>query len=298
MQLMTESSPSARPGVAHRMRRAVRDLAVARFAAKLVALNKNRDSVRERPREALRYLAHSQEISNWTYDLENEAEALSVIAELLSADPAAIGLYRDELRSDTRLLHEIEARLKSAPRRDPEVRYGYRIMHYCLARAMKPQIVAELGVHDGLGAAVMLRALEKNTWEGYPGLFLAFDDSPESGWLIPDWLREGMVNYLGDATELIEDALDRYGVDILLQDIGPGIDTETQMFEAAIRKSRGPLVLRGEMDDRDNLRRFTERCGGRFVGFQERPKAHFWTGTRIGMAIFDPETCGKVPPSA
>ena len=136
-------------------------MGAARFVAKLGALNGNRESVRKNPREAARYLMRSREINNWTYELENESEVLAAVAEMVGAEPRVMELYRDELRADFRLRHEIEATLKPVRRRDPEVRYGYRIMHYSLIRVMKPETVVELGVHDGLGAAVVLRALEE-----------------------------------------------------------------------------------------------------------------------------------------
>ena len=192
---MAPASESAASGKMDHWRHAVRDWGAARFVAKLGALNGNRESVRKHPREAARYLMRSREINNWTYELENESEVLAAVAEMVGADPMAMKLYRDELRADFKLLHDIEARLKPVRRRDPEVRYGYRIMHYSLIRVMKPETVVEIGVHDGLGAAVALRALERNTWEGRPGLLLAFDDMEESGWLIPDWLREGMMRF-------------------------------------------------------------------------------------------------------
>ena len=235
----------------------------------------------------------SREIINWTYELENEDEVLAAVADVVGADPLAMKLYRDELRADSKLFDEIETLLKPVPRRDPEVRYGYRIMHYCLVRVMKPETVVELGVHDGLGAAVVLRALEKNTWEGRPGLLLGFDQYEESGWLIPEWLKVGMDIHIGDATVLLDQVLPEHGVDFLIQDIGPGIDTETKMFESALRYSKGPLILRGEMDDSENVGAFAGRYGGRYVSVQERPKDHFWKGTKIGFAVFDPHLCGK-----
>lgn len=254
----------------------------------------NRDSARANPREALRFLTRSREISNWTYELENEDESLAVIAALLGAAAKSVALYRNELDADVELLDELERTLAAVPRRDPEVRLGYRKMHYCLVRLMKPGTVVELGVHDGLGAAVVLRALERNRAEGYEGHLLAFDDSPESGWLIPERLRGGMTSFLGDANEFLDDALAQHGVDLLIQDIGPGIDTETEMFDTALRHSRGPLLVRGEMDERENVRRFAEANGGRFLAFTEKPSAHFWRGTKIGLAHFGAEACGTM----
>lgn len=291
--MTSQRNPQAPPGGADRLRLMVRDLAAARFAAKVGTLYGNRESARANPREAMRYLARSKEITNWTYDLSNEDEVLSAVAEMLGADPHAMNLYRDELRADFKLTQAIEALLKEVPRRDHEVRYGYRVMHYCMIRVMKPETVVELGVHDGLGAAVALRALEKNRREGRPGLLLTFDTSTESGWLIPDWLRDGMISYIADAAGMLDEVLPQHGVDLMIHDIGPGIETETEMFESALRHSRGPLILRAEMDDSSNLQRFAHERGGRFVSVQENPKDHFWLGTRIGLALFEPRLCGK-----
>lgn len=266
------------------MHHAVRDLPPARFAAKALSLAQNwRSSVRH-PVEALRYLVRSREISNWTYELQNEDELLDMAAAMIGEDPATLRRYRDELRDDADLRESIEKLLVTSPRRDPEVRFGYRTMHYALVRAMKPKSVVELGVHDGLGAVAVLKALERNAEDGEVGKLLAFDDSPESGWLIPDELKAPMTRYEGDATELLEPALAEHGVDFLIQDIGPGIGFESDLFDAAVRHARGDVLIRAELDGRMNLEQYARRNQGDFAWAQERPHRHFWQGTKIGLA--------------
>lgn len=53
-----------------------------------------------------------------------------------------------------------------------------------LTRLHKPRLVIETGVHDGLGALILLRALERNGAEDAGGRLVSFDINPAAGWMV------------------------------------------------------------------------------------------------------------------
>jgi hypothetical protein len=60
---------------------------------------------------------------------------------------------------------------------------------YAVVRALKPQLIVETGIKQGLGSLVLLAALERNAGEGGSGRLISFDIDPFSGWVVPQRLR-------------------------------------------------------------------------------------------------------------
>src|SRR5207237_437884 len=83
-----------------------------------------------------------------------------------------------ELEDDADLRHGIERRLRKRGDHNRRVGYGRRLGWYAIARLVQPQLIVETGIHDGLGSAVLLRALQQNAAEGNDGRLLAFDIRP------------------------------------------------------------------------------------------------------------------------
>jgi hypothetical protein len=84
---------------------------------------------------------------------------------------------------------ELRRRLRDATRgrwlwskREPP--FGKRLGWYALARALKPRLIVETGVHDGLSSLLLLRALERNAEDGVAGRLVSFDINPAAGWLV------------------------------------------------------------------------------------------------------------------
>jgi hypothetical protein len=88
-----------------------------------------------------------------------------------------------------------------------ELHIGRFHVLYALVRLIRPKVILETGVHDGLSSAVMLRALDRNA-DGYlvsidlPSTDLPAD-APGPGWLVPDNLRARWQLHLGDARDLL-----------------------------------------------------------------------------------------------
>lgn len=262
----------------------------ARLAYRLRVAWHERRALRRRPREAIRWLARGRETGNFTYALENEDELVAVAARVAGVDEPAVRTLFDELASDEELRDRLKAQLATRPReREQEPLYGGRAMWYALARLRRPAAIAELGVHDGLGTAVLLRAVERNAAEGHPGHVLAFDIGARAGWLVAPEHRERLTLHIGDVNETLEAALAERPVEMAIHDTNQGYDGETFELETVLRHAPGPVVaISRDARHTDALRALCERRGVTYEAVQERPRDHWWPGGEWGIAVLPP----------
>jgi hypothetical protein len=228
-------------------------------------------------------------VSNFTYELANEDEIPALLAPLLGRPEAELGGYLAELRADGELTASLGAGLKRNRKRDPDPRLGKRRLIYCAVRAERPRLAVESGVHDGLGTAVILRALQRNAEEGDPGELLGFDINPDAGWLVDavegprSWTLE-----VGDVRERLEPALSGRRVDLFIQDSLKALEHETFELETAVAHAGSRLLLYS--DDASvtgAISRVCERHGGRSATLRERPLDHYWRGNLLGVCLLE-----------
>jgi predicted O-methyltransferase YrrM len=259
-----------------------------RFLVGLRVVWGDRAMARRQPRDAWRYVLHSRELTNFSYELENEDEIASFVASALGVEPGETERYLAELRADRGLVGELRTRLAGSTIADHEPRLGKRRAIYCAVRVARPKVVVESGVKDGLGSLVLMRALERNESEGFPGKLIAFDIDPAAGWLVDSERNAGRFEYhLGDVRETLEPVLATHGVDFFINDSLHELEHETFEYEAAIRhRKSGPLVL--YCDDAGVTPALAETCrrhGGNYRTLQEVPRDHYWRGNLIGLCV-------------
>jgi hypothetical protein len=229
-----------------------------------------------------RFVLTDPEPSNFTYELANESELASWIEAVCGSETSAAELLA-EARDDPVLAERLDratGRRWWWTKRAPP--YGKRLAWYALARVLKPELVIETGVHDGLGSLVLLRALERNAQDGAPGRLVSFDINPAAGWIVgahPLWelriesTRAGLHAVLGARPPVglfIHDSLHTY---------------ENERYElraaAAALASNGALIS----DNSHVTRALADTCeefGLRYYEFHERPLGHFYTGGAMG----------------
>jgi predicted O-methyltransferase YrrM len=166
----------------------------------------------------LRFILLDPEPHNFTYEIVNGDDLAHWVASVAETDFEAAVLHLEEPASDA----ELEGRLRRATsghwlwtKRFPP--FGKRLGWYALVRLIKPRLVVETGVHDGLGSLLLLRALERNVQEGHPGRLVSFDVNPAAGWLVgshPLWSFR--IQASRDA--LLEMLCDRAEIDMFLYD--------------------------------------------------------------------------------
>jgi Methyltransferase domain len=235
------------------------------------------------PWRNLRYVLVDPEPHNLTYELANEEELAVWVAAVGAIERERAEALIGEARAD----HVLAARVRGATarrrlwsKRSPP--FGRRLAWYALARLKRPALVIETGVHDGLGALILLRALERNAQEGAPGRLVSFDINPAAGWIVGShaaWeLRtqpalEGLPAVLRDGPEIglfIHDSLHTY-------------ENERGELElaAAALASDGVLVS-DNAHGSPALIHVCTKLGMQYFGFHERPADHFYTGGAMG----------------
>lgn len=108
----------------------------------------------------------------------------------------------------------------------PETTFGKWI--YCAVRALRPAVVLETGVSHGMSSWLILNALHKNAHGQLYSIDLPnrdtnvnynFDKQANTGWVVPESLRNRWELHLGSSRELLPGLLQKLGhVDIFFHD--------------------------------------------------------------------------------
>jgi hypothetical protein len=230
-----------------------------------------------------RFVLSDPEPDNFTYELANEDELVAWVSDVSGCPVQDVRRVLAEPGSDAAL----DARLRATAGRrwwwsKPRPPLGKRRGWYALARLLRPALIVEAGVHDGLGSLLLLRALERNAAEGAEGRLVSFDVNPAAGWIAgadPRWTlriessRTGLPALLsgGEAVGMfIHDSLHTY---------------EHERWELA---TVGPQLAGDGVLISDNVHAtpaLAECCaelGLRYWEFAERPVAHFYPGAAMG----------------
>jgi hypothetical protein len=231
-----------------------------------------------------RYLAVGAEIDNFTYELANEAELPTFIARLFGIEERAAAQLVAEARNDALLA----TRLADATRRrwwaKSSPPFGRRLGWYAIVRLVKPQLVVETGIHDGLGSLILIRALERNAEEGSEGRLIGFDIYPHAGWIVgehPLYTRVIEPTEVALAREL--DGAPAVGV--FIHDTLHTYEHERFELEAAAeRLAPGGVLISDNSHASKALADVSAARGLRYEFFGERPKDHFSPGAGIGAA--------------
>lgn len=232
----------------------------------------------------LRFVLLDPEPDNFTYPIANEPDLIRWVASVSGCGEIVAERWLTEPAADAVLLSRLRAATSGRwlwTKRLPP--FGRRLGWYALARAFAPSLAVEVGVHDGLGSLLLLRALERNQEEGRHGRLVSFDVNPTAGWLVsahPLWeLRiesshDGLPRVLQDVGTLDYFVYDgwhayedeRHDLDLVIDHLSPAglvITDDAQVTHA----------LRDTCDDR----------GFSYAEFQEFPDGHFHPGVVIAV---------------
>jgi predicted O-methyltransferase YrrM len=243
---------------------------------------------RQHPLAALRYLLVGRELANFTYDIDNRTELAEVIGRAVRKPTAEVLHYIGELDRDVDLRARLSARSREAGRAGIE--YGRRLGWYAVIRLLKPELVVETGVDAGLGSAVLLRALERNTEEGVAGRLVSVDIRPHVGQLVDDPLREWWTLETGDSVVFLE-GFGPAQVGMFVQDSAHTHEHETSELEAVARLAVPGAVLVSDNAHGTALADFSKRHDLNYHVFIERPLRHFYPGSALGIARLPGKEC-------
>lgn len=238
------------------------------------------------PIKTIRYLLFDREIDNFTYDIKNRDQLATFLADALGRDSGQVRHYIDELDADLELREAIETSLAARRDRNRTMPYGRRLGWYAAVRVTRPRLAVETGTHDGLGSAVLLRALARNAEEGTDGVLLSFDVRSDVAWLVPPWLRSRYELRIADALSTLDDAVAGRQVGFFIHDSDHRDEQEAGEFEAVARlASPGAVLMSDNAHAGTAFRDFCARHGLVYSFFREVPDHDFYPGAGIGLTV-------------
>ena len=267
-------------------RAAGRERPIGRTARRALNLWRYRGGAIRKPLPALRYLVHGRELTNFTYDIANTGELAVVVAGALNLPVVDVEALIRELRDDQDFNNRLRDRMRARDDREEEPRFGRRVGWYCIVRATRPSVVVETGTHDGLGTALLARALWRNAAAGSPGVLLSFDVDPASGWLVDESLEPYVERHIGDARETLPAALADRRVGVFVHDSLHTYEHERFELETALAHRDDAIVLISDNSHESTaLPDVCAESGLRYVFFRERPLEHFYPGAGMGVGV-------------
>lgn len=123
------------------------------------------------------------------------------------------------------------------------------LIQYAVIRAMRPALVVETGVANGISSAHILLALKKNGTGILHSIEIGdtsyLPPGCEPGWIVPGWLRERWQVHLGDSRKLLPELLHALpAIDVFIHDSLHTTEQMTFEFETAypFLRSGGCLI--------------------------------------------------------
>jgi predicted O-methyltransferase YrrM len=141
-------------------------------------------------------------------------------------------------RQFTQHLSGSEGKLHTAPFQSADLYAKKVLIQYAIIRAMRPDVVVETGIANGVSSAYVLLALKKNG-NGVLHSIEIGDTSYlpancEPGWIVPSWLRAPWKVHVGDSTKLLPELLRTLPpIDVFIHDSLHTAEQMTVEFETA-----------------------------------------------------------------
>jgi predicted O-methyltransferase YrrM len=224
----------------------------------------------------------SPEPDNYTYPIANEAELAAWAAGVARCDERVARKLVEEPSQDAELAERLRAATAHRwlyTKRSPP--FGKRLGWYALARSLRPRRVIEIGAHDGLGSMLLLRALELNQRDGFPGTLVSFDVNPAAGWLVgehPLWQLR-----IQSSDEGLPEVVSAAPVDMLVYDGWHTFEAEyADLRVAADHLSSDGVLVSDDAQVTRALAHLCEELGFVYSEFQEVPVDHFYPGAMLG----------------
>ena len=278
------------------MRSIVRLGSRIRWITKTRVLRRYHVSFAQRPLVSLRYVAVDPELDNFSYSLTNNEELASAVASVVR-DINVTDVMRlfDEIQHDPLVAEELRRRRRWRPDAKQGDGYGRRVVWYTMARLLKPELIVETGIKDGLGSVLLLRALERNAADGHDGRLLSFDLSPDRGWLVAPRFRSRWEPVFAPTQEALEPALRGRSVGLIIHDSEPTYERAAHEFAVAVDHAAGRLGMMSNGDWSEALRDLCERTGARFASVRERTDHSFYPGARVDIGVLERHSRSRTP---
>jgi hypothetical protein len=233
--------------------------------------------------EVIRWAHNSRENDNFTYDLtEQNLDYLAATVSVATRTPLDIvRRYFEEPKVD--LSEYLSVKAAGLPI-DKPASFGRRLGWYAIARAMKPRVIVETGVHHGLGSVLMCSALRRNSQEGYTGRYYGTDIDAAAGVLLAAPFDQfGKILY-GDSIQSLGRMHE--SIDLFINDSDHSAEYEAREYRVVeTRLSQKAIILGDNAHASDELFKFSASTGRQFLFFKEQPVDHWYPGAGIGISF-------------
>lgn len=242
---------------------------------------------RDKIRLAKNWAYKKSEFSNFYYWItpRNRTDLSFLLSLVLNEPRNKIESYFAEIESDVL----VKGVLKNFRDRHPEMAdsslgMGRRIAWYAVVRSVKPRLVVETGVHNGMGALIIAAALSQNHQEGFDGSYIGTDIDSNAGELLcPPYDRYGQIKF-GDSIDSLM-SLDK-NIDVFISDSDHSSEYEYREYLTIANKlNKNAYILGDNSHSSDSLRKFSENTNRQFLFFKEEPLDHFYPGAGIGISF-------------
>lgn len=198
-----------------------------------------------------------------------------------------VRVYIDEILNDDILTKDLlnRMRLNRSPK-DTFPYFGRRLGWYVIARILKPKIIFESGVFEGLGAIALISALKRNSTEGFPGKYIGTDITMGSGGLLSKIDLEFGEIIISDTALVINGLSEK--IDLFISDGDHSSEFEWNELNALSNKlSQKSCVLSDNSHTSGVLAEWSVQNNRKFLFFKEEPHGHWYPGAGIGISIKD-----------
>lgn len=227
----------------------------------------------------LGYVLWDPEVESHSFTLANRDELAVFASQLLGVPVGRVGVVLAELDDDPELTTRLTTRLRWRCWFKNRMSFGNRELWYVLARLLRPSLIVETGIYDGLGSLVLLRALEANAQEGAPGELISVDDVAVSGELVARRLRGRWTKLTGLSSEVVEPAIAGRFVGLLLHDTPHTEQNQRAEFALGLRHAADPLVIvEGSGGHCPTLDQLAAVLGLQRHHFADRAQGFGWSG--------------------
>jgi hypothetical protein len=180
-------------------------------------------------------LGDTRGLSNFYAASISRTDEIIFCCKLLGCAEAAVEEAFSELERDVTFVEQISKRYERVRPDSPIVfSIGRFKAWYAIVRLLKPNVVLETGVHDGLSSTLILRAMSLNCRGSLLSIDLPSLDLPINvdgpGWLVPEELKSRWYLNIGDARLLLPRLSHEYApIDVFIHDSDHS--SEFQNFE-------------------------------------------------------------------
>jgi hypothetical protein len=236
---------------------------------------------------AIAWSFRRSEDSNFYYKVternqKHMAHAMSIITG--AKVPDIQGYFEELLSSASARDAIVNFRSSSPGQKHSSFDFGRRLGWYALVRVLKPKMVLETGVHNGLGALALCLALEENSKEGHSGRYVGTDTNSKAGSLIGPLGFVFAEVKIGDSIRSINNF--DFEVDFYVSDSDHSAGYEYLELLAAEKKlSKNAIIVSDNAHATDVLEEWSPGADRKFLFIPEKPAGHWYPGAGMGVSF-------------